>query len=170
MSHDVSLNVRLTADASKEDEVGVMRKLQDGFAGSNLYLADLFTSDLTAWVEQQIRNDFMPDVMEEVKRRNEEAEKSVAVLNLKMKEARSEEFARVTAAMKPQIETAEREARELEEKNEKLQFALRESDERLSEREREVFRMKTEITNLKARMFDLMEEVTRLKKEKEVLP
>jgi hypothetical protein len=71
---------RITHDMSKADEIQVMDDLRNAFTGSENYLEHFFTPHLCQWVENKIKADINPDVMEWL---DNEWDKHVAEMQVK---------------------------------------------------------------------------------------
>lgn len=50
------------SQTGKAEEIAILQKLVDNFAGTQSYLASLFTVDLFNWASEQIRCDFPPNI------------------------------------------------------------------------------------------------------------
>lgn len=55
-------NKRFTQNMSKTEEIEAIEGLYAQVAGLGLYVTDLFTPGFVAWVSEQIKNDFPPDL------------------------------------------------------------------------------------------------------------
>lgn len=58
----LSFNILIPVCPSKQDEMDVLKKLQEKFQGNHFYLASLFTPQFTGWCSQKIRDDVGPDL------------------------------------------------------------------------------------------------------------
>lgn len=64
MTKPVSFNVRLENDPTKQQEIEVLHKMYNAFKGSGTYLETMLSEKLIEFAQNQIMNDFPPDIME----------------------------------------------------------------------------------------------------------
>lgn len=60
----LSFNLSVPFEPTKQEEIDVLKKLQEKFYGNNYYLASLFTPKFTAWCARKIMDDIGPDLYE----------------------------------------------------------------------------------------------------------
>lgn len=57
------LGIDARTDLSKQEEIGIIETLHDAFKGTGNYLESLFSKNIVDWVSEEIRQDFLPNVM-----------------------------------------------------------------------------------------------------------
>lgn len=151
------------SQSSKQEELDGLTRLARVFK-SGSYLYDFFTPDLLNWVAEQIKNDFVPDLMGYVKSAEAEARKwhaeftnaearhaeEVKTLELEQK-ALDSEYVNSERRLKYCQENADRQAKELDD----FGVAYSQSLTANSELKSEVKRLEAEIVSLKAKLYDL---------------
>jgi len=178
MTKSVSFNVRLESDPTKLDEIKVLHKMFNEFKGSGTYLEMLFSDALTEFVQNQIMNDFSPQVDEYLDTQEQEDE----IRDLRRKVDKWEKLAKYRLndinELVKEIETMkDHQVTELDnlraEKNAHIDRMLDERDAQSKAKEfwaaesavahrnvddlnRLVSEQVNEINELKAKMFDMM--------------
>jgi uncharacterized coiled-coil protein SlyX len=59
------LDLKLTKDSGKLDEIDVMRAIYNAIP-AGLYLSSLFSGKMVAWFEDKVKNDFSTDLLEDM--------------------------------------------------------------------------------------------------------
>ena len=74
-------NVVFNSQTSKQEELNFLNALCVEFAGTQTYLASLFTGRLLQWASRRIQDDFPIDVMEQLDATNNESNKKDQYIN-----------------------------------------------------------------------------------------
>ena len=154
------MNLRLSADPSKAEEIEVVEKLANWVRGQDWYLTSFITPELASWVASNIRNDFPSDIyayyteaQKEVGRGFKQLEEEL--MTLKAELIRKEErIARQEASLEDWSE-------DLTSKRKRIVELLKAFDEvstRAEEAERDLDAAHEEIVRLKAKLYDALVE------------
>ncbi len=60
-----TFQIKADANLSKAEEIAQITKLEEKFQGTGCYLESLFSPAFSTWVENKIKSDIMPDVIDE---------------------------------------------------------------------------------------------------------
>lgn len=153
------------SQSSKAEELEALTRLARVFK-SGSYLYDFFTPDLLNWLAEQIKNDFVPDLMGYVKSAENEAREwhgkyitaelhhaeEVSTLELEQKTLNAE-YLQSEKRLTYCQENAERQAKELDD----FGTAYAEALQREQQLKLDAERLQAEIVRLKAKLYDLTE-------------
>lgn len=180
----VSFNVRLEPDPCKADEIGLIERCAQEFDNSGTYLQSFFTPALAAWVAEQIRNDFPPDLYGSLQYQWAQSAEAMNAAKLAQNAQRETEIA-ANAAGRQYAELCEKVATEeakwherladvqgqyqkwLDDKNAQLgelRHANADYALDMADLESTVAARDAEIIRLKAKLYDQSEELARLSK------
>jgi len=145
-------------DAGKTEEIEALRMISVNLTGSGLYLESLFTPKFVQWVENKIKDDVMPDMLEWFSGNELEfLEMKARVKGLETEEERlrnevndfEEKYEKLNTDSREVIQTLQGERdearRNLEGAKEALERSVEEADRRAGE-----------MTDLKAELYDYM--------------
>lgn len=147
-----------TTSTTKQEEIETIEKLQKSFAGTGSYLASLFSEKMVAWVAEQIRNDFIPDLYGAFMFTEEEAGRVGEAARSELRQAEAE-IKRLTSELSMAQESRDRQATMKEQYKGLYETTSQQLVEMNGERNQAVADLEAanqKIIELKARLFDLL--------------
>ncbi len=153
-----------TYSASKDEELNFLCKLEKEL-GPNTYLASLINPDLITWFRHQMRDDVSCNIAEFVNHLQKEHMAIVGevnrlngIINQARTDLENERAYRANSDTRWEESLDQRDNRinDLVERNEQLQDYLTADSDKLAENGHRIAALESEITNLKARLYDLM--------------
>lgn len=158
------IRVYTDKDSTKAGEIDNLNRLHAAFHGTGNYLESLFSEKLVNWCREQIQNDFPPDVWDHYEGARAEADsvhQTLARMTKELKQAEertqavieeSKRFAQAGVEEAGRLrEVITRQGQDLQDKQE---WALKQAGE-LGMANAEISRLKQQIVELKARLYDL---------------
>jgi len=168
----MEIRIRLSDNMSKIEESAILVKLSQAFQKNpDNYLASLFTNDFVQWAHRRIKDDFLPDVMEYICDAERKLSEETADLRKERDAAVSESVVckRLLAQKEAELEASTKsatiisafltDANKLKRRLSEQVYVLETEVNRLQKENQELStQFSSEITSLKAQLFDLITE------------
>jgi hypothetical protein len=145
----------LNEKESKNEEINWLEEIAKSVQGKDLYVADLFTERFVSWVSIQIHNDFPPDVMAEMEHARDGETAANDSLRLAGKEIEARDLDLVKKSER--IIALENRIGELDGEIRKGLDRITEVYEVAAGLSNANEDLKSEVTRLKVKLFDLMD-------------
>jgi len=143
----MEIRLKIEDNMNKAEEIDILEKLRDTYTNHpDNYLATLFSDKFVNWASKRIRNDFPVDSMEYIKAHEQDDQKE----KINKLEERLEEAQQGIIEINEVAHNATESTRYYKEEQYKLENIINEKEIKINE-------LKNCIINLKAKLYDLLD-------------